>query len=204
MSGRSASIYARTGAEPRYPDVNVELTCDFGLTNVVAERFDAGVRLGEQVAKDMIAVRIGSDVRMAAVAAPDYFASHPPPRRPQDLAEHRCVNLRLPTAGGLYAWEFERAGRELKVRVEGQFAANGLPLAVRAARAGIGVAFVPEDLVEADVQAKRLVRVLADWCLPFFGYHLYYPSRRQATPAFSVLVEALSYRDPIGRPRSTW
>jgi DNA-binding transcriptional LysR family regulator len=188
---------------PEYPDIKVEITCDYGLTDVVAERFDAGVRLGEQVAKDMVAVRIGPDLRMAAVGTPAYFKPHQPPRVPQDLAGHRCINLRLPTSGGLYAWEFERAGREVKVRVDGQFAVNGLPLSLRAAKAGLGIAFVPEDMVQQDVEAGRLVRVLTDWCLPFSGYHLYFPSRRQVTPAFSILVEALRYRGAVKRARVT-
>ncbi len=180
---------------PEYPDVKVEITVDYGLTDVVAERYDAGVRLGEQVAKDMVAVRIGPDMRMAAVAAPSYFAKRRPPRVPQDLADHQCINLRLPTSGGLYAWEFEKAGREVKVRVDGQLAFNGLPMSLRAARGGLGMAFVPEDMVRADLEAGRLVRVLADWCAPFSGYHLYYPSRRQSTPAFGLIVEALRYRN---------
>jgi DNA-binding transcriptional LysR family regulator len=178
----------------KYPDIKFEITVDYGLTDVVAERYDAGVRLGEQVAKDMVAVRIGPDMRMAAVASPAYFATRQLPRIPQDLATHRCINLRLPTSGGLYAWEFEKEGRELKVRVDGQLTFNELPLSLRAARAGFGIAFVPEDRVRADVDARRLVRVLADWCAPFSGYHLYYPSRRQPTPAFTLLIEALRYR----------
>ena len=178
---------------PDYPDVKVEVTVDYGLTDVVTERFDAGVRLGEQVAKDMVAVRIGPDMRMAAVAAPSYFAKTRPPRVPQDLADHQCINLRLPTSGGFYAWEFEKGGREMKVRVDGQLAFNELPLSIRVARAGLGIAFVPDDIVQADVGTGRLVRVLADWCAPFSGYHLYYPSRRQSTPAFTRLVESLRY-----------
>jgi len=178
---------------PDYPDIKVEVTVDYGLTDVVAGHYDAGVRLGEQVAKDMVAVRIGPDMRMAAVAAPSYFARQRPPRVPQDLADHQCINLRLPTSGGFYAWEFEKGGREVKVRVEGQMAFNELPLSIQAARAGLGIAFVPDDLIQADVETGRLVRVLADWCAPFPGYHLYYPSRRQSTPAFTLLVEALRY-----------
>jgi DNA-binding transcriptional LysR family regulator len=179
---------------PEYPDVKVEITVDYGLTDVVAGRYDAGVRLGEQVAKDMVAVRIGPDMRMAAVAAPWYFSMRRAPRVPQDLAAHQCINLRLPTSGGLYAWEFEKAGREVKVRVDGRLAFNGLPMSHRAARVGLGIAFIPEDMVQEDIDAGRLVRVLADWCAPFSGYHLYYPSRRQPTPAFALLVEALRYR----------
>jgi DNA-binding transcriptional LysR family regulator len=179
---------------PEYPDVQVELMLDYGLTDVVAERFDAGIRLGEQVSKDMIAVRVGADFRMAVVAAPSYFDGRKLPRTPQDLQGHNCINLRLPTHGGLYAWEFEKGAREIKVHVEGQLAFNTLWMRVRAVRSGLGIGFLPEDVVEADIAAGRLVRVLADWCAPFPGYHLYYPSRRHATPAFTLLVEALRYR----------
>lgn len=179
---------------PEYPDINVELSIDSSLTDIVSERFDAGVRLGEQVAKDMIAVRIGPDLRMAAVAAPSYFAERSTPLTPQDLADHRCINLRLRTFGGLYAWEFEKNGRELKVRVEGQLVSNDVPMILNAAKAGFGVAYVPEDHVLQELADGRLVRVLADWCPPFPGYHLYYPSRRQLSPAFALLVEALRYR----------
>ncbi|MBZ9719467.1 LysR family transcriptional regulator [Mesorhizobium sp. AD1-1] len=179
---------------PDYPDIKVEIIVDYGLTDIVAERFDAGVRLGEQVARDMIAVRIGPDMRMAVVGSPTYFATRPKPRTPQDLTTHNCINLRLPTYGGLYAWEFEKAGRELKVRVEGQLVFNTAALRMNAVLAGLGLAYLPEEQVTAHLANGRLVRVLADWCGPFPGYHLYYPSRRQATPAFSLLVEALRYR----------
>jgi DNA-binding transcriptional LysR family regulator len=179
---------------PEYPDIQVEVVLDYGLTDVVAERFDAGIRLGEQVAKDMVAVRVGPDFRMAAVASPGYFSNRRVPRVPQDLHEHLCINLRLPTLGGLYAWEFEKGGREVNVRVEGQLTFNSLWMRLRAARAGLGIAFAPEDVVEADINAARLVRVLGDWCAPFPGYHLYYPHRRQSAPAFTVFVEALRYR----------
>ncbi len=181
---------------PEYPDIQVEVALDYGLTDVVAERFDAGIRLGEQVAKDMVAVRIGPDFRMAAVASPAYFSRRRAPRVPQELHEHRCINLRLPTSGGLYAWEFEKGGREVNVRVEGQLTFNTLRMRLRAARAGLGIAFVPEDVVEEDIDAGRLVRVLTEWCAPFAGYHLYYPHRRQSAPAFAVFVEALRYRSP--------
>ncbi|QKC82609.1 LysR family transcriptional regulator [Mesorhizobium sp. NZP2077] len=179
---------------PDYADIKVEIIVDYGLTDIVAERYDAGVRLGEQVAHDMIAVRIGPDMRMAVVGAPAYFARRPKPRVPQDLTTHNCINLRLPTYGGLYAWEFEKAGRELKVRVEGQLTFNTAGLRMNAVLAGLGLAYLPEDQVKAQLADGRLVRVLADWCAPFPGYHLYYPSRRQATPAFSPLVDALRYR----------
>lgn len=180
---------------PDYPDIKVEIIVDYGLTDIVAERYDAGVRLGEQVAHDMIAVRIGPDMRMAVVGAPAYFAGRPKPRTPRDLTTHNCINLRLPTYGGLYAWEFEKAGRELKVRVEGQLIFNTAALRMNGVLAGLGLAYLPEDQVKAHLADGRLVRVLADWCGPFPGYHLYYPSRRQATPAFSLLVDALRYRE---------
>jgi DNA-binding transcriptional LysR family regulator len=180
---------------PDYPDIKVEIVIDHGLTDIVAERYDAGVRLGEQVAKDMIAVRIGPDMRMAVVGAPSYFAGRPRPRTPQDLTAHACINIRLPTYGGLYAWEFEKEGRELKVRVEGQLVFNNIALRQNAALAGFGLAYLPEDQVQAHLADGRLIRVLADWCPPFPGYHLYYPSRRQPTPAFALLVDALRCRD---------
>ncbi len=179
---------------PDYPDIKVEIMVDYGLTDIVAERYDAGVRTGEQVAKDMIAVRIGPDIRTAVVGAPSYFAGRPPPRVPQDLAQHNCINLRLPTYGGLYAWEFEKGKREVKVHVEGQLVFNNLSLRLNAALAGRGLAYLPEPLVQPHLAAGRLVRVLADWCPPYSGFHLYYPSRRQPTPAFALLVEALRYR----------
>jgi DNA-binding transcriptional LysR family regulator len=179
---------------PLYPDIEVELNIDQGLTDIVADRYDAGVRFGEQVARDMVAVRIGPDVRMAVVGAPAYFARRPKPRKPQDLTAHACINLRLPTYGGLYAWEFEKRGRELKVRVEGQWVFNSLGLRLEAALAGFGLTYVPDDVVQTHLADGRLVRVLADWCPPFAGYHLYYPSRRQPTPAFALVVEALRYR----------
>ncbi len=179
---------------PDYPDLHVELAIDSGLTDIVAGRFDAGVRLGESVAKDMVAVRIGPDLRMAVVGSPAYFASRTKPRTPQDLADHQCINLRLPTAGGFYAWELEKDGRELRVRVEGQLAFNNTAMVVRAAVDGFGLACVLEDQVGTLVTDGRLVRVLDDWRQPFAGYHLYYPSRRQPSAAFSLLVDALRYR----------
>jgi DNA-binding transcriptional LysR family regulator len=179
---------------PRYPDIRVEVIIDYGLTDIVAERYDAGIRLGEQVAKDMIAVRIGPDMRMAVVGAPSYFATRRRPKTPQDLTVHECINLRLPTYGGLYVWEFEKGGRELKVRVEGQLVFNNLTLRLNAALEGLGLAYLPEDMVKTHLAKRRLVRVLADWCPPFSGYPLYYPSRRQHTPAFTLLVDSLRYR----------
>ena len=180
---------------PAYPEIKVELIVDHGLTDIVAERYDAGVRLGEQVAKDMIAVRIGPDFRMAVVGSPSYFAKRPKPKRPQDLTAHQCINIRLPTYGGLYPWEFEKRGRALKVRVEGPVVFNNIALRLKAARAGLGLAYLPEDEVNADVAQGRLIRVLEDWCAPFSGYHLYYPSRRQPAQAFALLVDALRYQE---------
>jgi len=179
---------------PRYPDIKVELTVDNGLANIVAERYDAGVRLGEQLAKDMIAVRIGPDFRMVVVGAPSYFKRRERPKRPQDLTQHACINIRLPTLGGIYAWEFERRGRPLKVRVDGQLVFNSTPLRIKAALAGLGLAYVAEDQVRAPLAKGQLVQVLDDWCAPFPGYHFYYPSRRQSSPAFALLVDALRYR----------
>jgi DNA-binding transcriptional LysR family regulator len=178
----------------KYPDITVEISIDSALTDIVAQRFDAGVRGGEQVAKDMIAVRIGPDISMAVVGSPSYFRKQPEPKRPQDLIGHRCINLRLPTQGGLYAWEFEKGARELKVRVEGQLVFNSTYQMVNAALARFGLAYVPEDLVQAHLAKGRLKRVLQDWCPPFSGYHLYYPSRRQPAPAFALLVDALRHR----------
>lgn len=177
-----------------YPDINVELSVDSGFTDIVAERFDAGVRLGESIAKDMVAVRIGPDLRMMVVGAPAYFARHPAPLVPQDLSRHLCINMRLRTAGGLYAWELEKDGRELRVRVEGQLVSNDVGLILRAALAGVGLACLPDDHVAAHLADGTLVPVLEDWCPPFAGYHLYYPSRRQPSAAFALLVEALRHR----------
>ena len=179
---------------PKYPDIKVEVSVDYGLTDIVAQRFDAGVRLGEQVAKGMIAVPIGPEMRVAVVGAPAYFAKRRVPSKPEDLIDHDCINLRLPTYGGLFTWEFEKAGRELNVRVDGQLIVNTLRQRLDAALAGSGLAYMPEDTVQEHISKGKLERVLADWCPPFPGYHLYYPSRRQSSPAFAVLVEALRYR----------
>jgi DNA-binding transcriptional LysR family regulator len=178
----------------RYPDIKVELASEYGLTDIVAERYDAGIRLGEQVAKDMISVRIGPDVRFAVVGSPAYFANRAAPDVPQDLVQHCCINLRLPTYGGLYAWEFEKDGRELRVRVEGQLAFNSIFHVLTASVDGFGLAHVPEDIAAPHIAAGRLKRVLEDWCPTWDGYHLYYASRRQASPAFALLVDALRYR----------
>ncbi len=180
---------------PQYPDIKVEVLIDYGLTNIVAAQYDAGIRPGELVAKDMIAVRVGPDLRMAVVGAPSYFSNRKRPRTPQDLTHHNCINLRLPTHGGsLYAWEFEKNGREVNVRVEGQLVFNGAGALLSAALKGFGLAYLTEGHVQPYLSSGQLVRVLSDWCPPFSGYHLYYPSRRQPSPAFSLLVDALRYR----------
>lgn len=178
-----------------YPDIKVEIITDYGLTDIAAERYDAGVRAGEQIAKDMIAVRIGPDLRMAVVGTPAYFRNRPEPKRPQDLIGHNCINLRLPTLGGLYAWEFEKGDREIRARVEGQLTFNGTSQMLTAALSGFGLAYIPEDLALPYIAKGRLKRVLEDWCPPYTGYHLYYPSRRQPSAAFVLLVEALRYRN---------
>jgi DNA-binding transcriptional LysR family regulator len=179
---------------PAYPAIKIEIVVDYGLSNIVAEGYDAGVRSGEQVAQDMIAVRIGPDLRMAVVGAPSYFRKRPEPKKPQDLIGHNCINLRLPTHGGLYSWEFEKGGRELKVRVEGQMTFNGAAQMLNAALAGYGLAYIPEGMVEPHLAKGRLKRVLGDWCQPYSGYHLFYPSRRQSSAAFTLLVDALRHR----------
>jgi DNA-binding transcriptional LysR family regulator len=181
---------------PKYPDLKVEITVDYGLTDIVAQRYDIGVRLGYQVAKDMIAVRISPDMRMAVVATPAYFAQRTPPQTPQDLAQHNCINLRLPTYGGLLPWDFEQDGRELKTLVDGQWVFNSSTPITRAALAGCGLAFVPEDMVKEHLAAGRLQRVLDEWCTPFPGYYIYYPNRRQSSRALGVVVDALRYRSP--------
>jgi DNA-binding transcriptional LysR family regulator len=180
----------------QYPDIKVEFVTDYGLTDIVAERYDAGVRWGEQVAKDMIGLRIGPDACFAAVGSKSYFAKRPVPQRPQDLVSHSCINLRLPTYGGLYAWEFEKNGREVKVRVDGQLTFSGVPQMIAAARDGLGIAYVPADVVAQDIAKGRLIHVLKEWSPPWTGYHLYYPSRRQPSAAFALLVDALRYRQP--------
>jgi DNA-binding transcriptional LysR family regulator len=179
---------------PRYPDINVEIVVDYGLSNIVAEGYDAGVRSGEQVAKDMIAVRIGPDLRMAVVGTPSYFRTRPEPNKPQELVGHNCINLRLPSHGGMYAWEFEKGSRELKVRVEGQMTCNGAIQMLNAALAGLGLAYIPEEMAEPHLAKGRLKRVLKDWCQPYSGYHLFYPNRRQSSAAFSLVVDALRHR----------
>jgi DNA-binding transcriptional LysR family regulator len=177
-----------------YPDVNVEIITDYRLIDIVAERYDAGVRLGEQVDKDMIAVRIGSNFRMAVVAAPSYFASRPRPLSPQDLTGHDCIGLRLPTHGGLYAWDFRKDAQALDVRIQGRVVFNTVGMMRNAALEGLGLAYLPEDVVEAPLRKGQLVRILEDWCPPLPGYHLYYTSRRQPSPAFALVVDTLRRR----------
>lgn len=179
---------------PQYPDLNVEIVNDYGLTDIVSDRFDAGVRLGEQVAKDMIAVRIAPDMPMSVIGSPDYFARHGSPGTPQDLVRHQTINLRLPTSGGLYVWGFSRDGQELKVRTEGRLVFNALDLILDGALAGLGLTYMPTVMVQDHINAGRLVPVLEEWCPALPGYHLYYPSRRQPTPAFVLFVNALRWR----------
>jgi DNA-binding transcriptional LysR family regulator len=180
---------------PDYPDIRVEIVVDYGLVDIVSEGFDAGVRLGEQVAKDMIALRIGPDMRMAVVGSPAYFEGRQRPLTPQDLTDHNCINMRLPTYGGLFPWEFEQDGREVKVRVDGQLVFNTIRQRLDSALQGLGLAYMPEDVAAPCVASGELIRVLEDWCPPFTGYHLYYPSRRHASPAFSLLIEALRFKE---------
>ena len=179
---------------PEYPDVNVEIISDYTLTDIVAGRYDAGVRLGEQVDKDMIAVPIGPDLVRSVVAAPAYFEGRPKPVTPRDLTEHACINLRLPTHGGFFIWDFRKDDQDLNVRVHGRVAFNTVATIRQAALDGMGLAYIPHDMVEAALQDGRLVHVLADWCPPRPGYHLYYPSRRQPSPAFALVVDALRHR----------
>jgi DNA-binding transcriptional LysR family regulator len=178
----------------QYPDITVEISVDYGFTNIVEQRIDAGVRLGESLSKDMIGVRIGPDWRFAVVGSPAYFERRSPPQTPQDLTNHKAINLRLTTAGGIYAWELKKDGRELNVRVEGQLVFNTIMPVLDAAADGLGLAYLPLDLARPYLDDGRLVEVLADWCPYFQGYHLFYPNRRQASPAFAALVEALRYR----------
>lgn len=179
---------------PDYPDIKVEITIDYALCDIVAQRYDAGVRLGDQVAKDMIAVAIGPELHMAVVATPEYFRQHPAPKLPGDLAGHNCINLRLPTYGSLLQWDFEKNDQQLKMRVAGQWTFNSSGPILRAALAGCGLAFLPEDMVSKEIAEGQLVRVLQDWCQPFPGYHLYYPNRREHSSAFGVVIDALRYR----------
>jgi len=177
-----------------HPDIRVDIIVDDNLTDIVAERIDAGIRFGDIVEKDMIAVRIGPDIRMAVVGAPSYFADHPRPRTPRDLAGHRCINYRLVRSGGLYAWDFEEKGRPFAVRVDGPLVFNSADLIREAVLAGHGLAYVYEDEVTADIKAGRLKRILETWCPTFQGYYLYHPSRRQTPPALAALIAALRYK----------
>lgn len=177
-----------------YPDIKVELNLDSGLRNIVEEGFDAGIRLGESIQKDMIAVRIGPDWRLVAVASPTYLADHSAPKHPHELVGHNCINMRQPTAGGLYAWEFAKRGQELRVRVDGQLTFNSSYAMIDAVLNGYGVAYVPEDLVDRYIESRELVLVLDDWSPMFDGYYIYYPSKRQNSPAFKVIVDALRYK----------
>lgn len=179
---------------PEYPDISVEISLEEGLTDIVAGRFDAGIRLGEQVQKDMVAVKVSPDLRMAVVGSPSYFAKHKAPETPRDLGDHRCASYRQTTGGGLFAWEFERDGVELEVRVNGPLILNDGEMLEAAALDGLALAYTFESQVAHHIAEGRLVRVLEDWCQPFSGYHLYYPSRRQHTPAFALLLEALRYK----------
>lgn len=179
-----------------YPDIKLEFDMNYGFRNIVADRFDAGVRMGNTIDKDMIAVPIGPSLRMAVVASPDYFERHPVPRSPNDLTAHLCINQRMPTSGGLYVWDFERRGLKVNVRVDGPLIFNTAPPQVDAALAGLGIALLPEDELMAHLETGRLVRVMQDWCPKFAGYHLYYPSKRQPSPAFSLVVKALRFGGP--------
>ncbi|WP_413626467.1 LysR family transcriptional regulator [Luteibacter sp. Lutesp34] len=176
-----------------YPDINIEFDVNYGFRDIVADRFDAGVRMGDTIDKDMIATPIGPPLRMAVAASPEYFAPRTAPRKPQDLLSHNCINMRLQSSGGIYVWEFQRRGRQLNVRVDGQLIFNTTPNMVDAALAGLGIAALPEEEFAPHIAEGRLVRVLEDWCEPFPGYFLYYPSRRQPSPAFSLVVDALRY-----------
>jgi len=175
------------------PDLNIEVIVDYGLVDIVAEGYDAGIRFGEQVAKDMIAVRVGPDARMAVVGSPNYFTRHPRPKTPRDLIRHNCITIRLPTYGGIFPWEFKKEGEELKVSVEGQLVFNNIAMRLDAVLKGLGLAYMPEDLVQPHIEEGQLIRVLSDWCPAFPGHHLYYPSRRQSSPAFTLLRDALRY-----------
>ena len=178
-----------------YPDIKVEISINYGLNDIVSDGFDAGVRGGEQIAKDMIAVRISADMRMVVVGAPAYFSDRKKPKTPQDLTQHNCINMRLPTSGGLYAWEFAKGGRELRVRVEGQLTFNSASTILKAALSGLGLAMLPAEQVKQYIDSGALVRVLSDWCPEFPGYHLYYPSRRQLSTAFKIVLEALRHKE---------
>jgi DNA-binding transcriptional LysR family regulator len=179
----------------RYPDINIELTANSGMVDIVAERFDAGVRFGSRVAEGMIAVRIGNDVKMAVVATPEYFAKHGQPQSPQELTQHSCIGFRLTTQGGIYAWEFEKDGLEIKIKINGQWVFNESYHSADAVRLGLGIAYIPEDMVEDDLRCGRLIKVLDDYSIQFSGYHLYYPHRRQQSPALRLVIDTLRLND---------
>ncbi len=190
-----------------YPDIRIEFDVNYGFRDIVTDRFDADVRLGNTIDKDMIAVPIGPPLRMAIAASPEYFKSRPVPKKPHDLLNHNCINMRMQSSGGIFVWDFQRRGKQLNVRVDGQLVFNTSPNIVDAALAGLGVASLPEEEFAPHIEEGRLVRVLEEWCEPFSGFFLYYPSRRQPSPAFSLVVDALRYsegrpsREPIGNPR---
>jgi len=180
----------------QYPDIQIEFSVDYGFTDIAAQRFDAGVRVGDRIDKDMVAVRISPDMRMSVAASPEYLAGKTSPKTPQDLTEHRCVNLRLPTRGNLYAWDFEKGRKSVNVKVDGQTIFNSTALMLQAALDGLGFAYVPYDLMKPHIDAGRLIPVLEDWWPTFPGYHLYYANRRQIAPALALVIEALRYRKP--------
>ncbi len=180
---------------PRYPDIKIELLLDNGLTDIITERYDAGVRMGSQLAKDMISARIGPDFRFTVVGAKSYFAGRPLPEKPQDLMQHTCVNYRFPSSGALYVWEFEENGRDVRVHVDGQYVFNNIFHVLDAVLAGKGLGYIPEEIALPHLAKGRLIRVLEQWSPYWDGYHLYYPSRRQTSPAFATLVEALRHRE---------
>ncbi|WP_064503445.1 LysR family transcriptional regulator [Franconibacter helveticus] len=177
-----------------YPEVNVEIVIDYGFTNIVEQRFDAGIRLGESVSRDMIAVRLGPDWRLAVVAAPAYFEKHPVPQHPQELTAHQCINIRHSVGGSVYAWEFEKAGRSLTVKVSGQLTANSNIHILNATLDGVGLAYIPDFMARPYLESGQLKEVLADWCPYFPGFHLYYPNRRNTSPAFTAFVNAVRYK----------
>lgn len=184
----------------QYPDIQIEFSVDYGFTDIAAQRFDAGVRVGDRIDKDMVAVRISPDMRMSVAASPDYLQGKTPPRKPQDLTEHQCVNLRLPTRGNLYAWDFEKGRKSVNVKVNGQTVFNSTALMLQAALDGLGFAYVPYDLMKPHIDAGRLIPVLEDWWPTFPGYHLYYANRRQMAPALALVIETLRYRPPERQP----
>lgn len=179
----------------RYPDINIELTANNGMVDIVAERFDAGVRFGSRVAEGMITVRIGNDVKMAVVATPEYFVKHGQPQSPQELTQHSCIGFRLTTQGGIYAWEFEKDGLEIKMKINGQWVFNESYHSADAVRLGLGIAYIPEDMVEDDLRCGRLIKVLDEYSIQFSGYHLYYPHRRQQSPALRLVIDTLRLTD---------